>query len=374
MSRPGLKRVLVLGGAGYLGSVLVSRLLRRKMNVRVLDSFLFGNASLSSFRRDPRCEVICGDIRDLDLVASLLTDSDAVIHLAAVVGDAACEENRHFATEVNEKATSSLVGLAARSGVRRFIFASSCSVYGSSDGLFDEDSPLRPLSLYARMKVNSERALLSARDANFAPVVLRLGTLFGLSPRMRFDLVLNHFVAQASASNKIVIYNGRQWRPFLHVQDAAEAFIACLQADPNVVAGQVFNAGSPEMNYQIQELAKAVSEIIPNTTACINEAANDRRNYRGSFQKIRKALPFRCRKTLASGISEICAAIRSGALADTSLEKFNNAMALRRLTEARKQAALLWNEDHRAKRNGDAVFGELEAERRFPSRTSDAAD
>ena len=328
-----VKHVLVLGGAGYLGSVVVGQLLERGFKVRVLDSFLFGEQPLDAVTTHPHCELLHGDVRDIGAVVQSMRGCDAVVHLAAIVGDSACEENKHLAMEVNRAATRMLVDVARGCGVRRFVFASSCSVYGASEFLLDECSALNPLSLYARTKVDSENILLAAKTHDLAPTVLRLGTLFGLSPRMRFDLVANLFVARAASGGRITVLNGDQWRPFLHVADAAGAFLACLEAAPAAVSGEIFNVGSPALNLQIRALAETVVGLIPGTLLDTMEN-EDRRNYRVSFEKIRAALPFECAHTLASGIEEVYAAIVSGRITDFTTDQFNNQTAMRALAQA----------------------------------------
>src|SRR5437016_4228431 len=227
-----VERVLVLGGAGYLGSVLTPRLLARGYKVRVLDSFLYGESSIEGVKRHPNFEAVKGDIREIQPVVDAMKDCDAVIDLAAIVGDPACEENRQLAVEVNRAATRMLIDIASGYGIRRFLFASSCSVYGASDFLMDEHSQVAPISTYAQTKVDSENLLIKARGPNFHPTVLRLGTLFGLSHRPRLDLVINLLAAGATITGKVTVFNGTQWRPFLHVSDAARAFIVCLEANP----------------------------------------------------------------------------------------------------------------------------------------------
>jgi nucleoside-diphosphate-sugar epimerase len=327
------KRVLVLGGAGYLGSVLVGQLLRRGFAVRVLDAFLFGDQSLNEFKSHPKAEIIRGDVRDTELVAQSMRDCDAVIHLAAIVGDSACEEHKALATEVNRNATRMLANVASRCGVPRFIFASSCSVYGASENCLDESSPLNPLSVYARTKLDSENILLTAKRRDFAPTVLRLGTLFGLSPRMRFDLIVNLFVAQAASLGRVTIWNGEQWRPFLHVQDAARAFVACLDAAPASVSGQIFNVGSPSLNVQIAALGEQIAKFVGSTRLKTIQT-EDRRNYRVLFEKIEHTLGFRCERSLSFGMHEIYSAIRSGSIADFATEQFNNQTAMRNLVSS----------------------------------------
>jgi nucleoside-diphosphate-sugar epimerase len=323
-----VSQVLVLGGAGYLGSVVVAQLLDRGFKIRVLDSFLFGEKALDSVRAHPNCSLIRGDVRDIGAVVQAMKGCDAVVHLAAIVGDPACDENKQLAVEVNRAATRMLVDVARGCGVRRFLFASSCSVYGASEFCLDESSVLNPLSVYAQTKVDSENILLAAKTASFAPTVLRLGTLFGLSPRMRFDLVVNLFVARAISAGRITIVNEDQWRPFLHVLDAERAMLACLEAPAGAVAGEIFNVGSSELNLRIGDLGQAVARAIPNTEIAKIEN-DDRRNYRVSFEKIERALGFECEKTLQFGVGEICEAIRSGAIDDFTTDEFNNQTTMR---------------------------------------------
>lgn len=328
-----VKVVLLLGGAGYLGSVVVGQLLTRGFKVRVLDSFLFGEVSLADAKKHQNCELVRGDVRDISAVVQAMKGCEAVVHLAAIVGDQACEENKQLAAEVNRAATRMLVDVARGCGVRRFIFASSCSVYGASDFILDESSALSPLSVYAQTKVDSESILLAARTHEFAPTVLRLGTLFGLSARMRFDLVVNLFVARAASAGRITILNGEQWRPFLHVQDAGRAILACLESVPAGVSGEIFNVGSPSLNLRIRELGESIARIVPNTVIDAKEN-EDRRSYRVSFEKIQQDLSFQCERTLESGMQEIFDAIRSGQLADFTTDQFNNQIAIRAFAQA----------------------------------------
>jgi nucleoside-diphosphate-sugar epimerase len=328
-----VRQVLVLGGAGFLGSVAVGRLLERGFKVRVLDSFLFGQGGLEDVKGHPSCELVRGDIRDIGAVVKAMKGCDAVVHFAAIVGDPACEENKQLAMEVNRAATRMLADVARGCGVRRFIFASSCGVYGASEFCLDETSAVNPLSIYAQTKVDSENILMASKAPDFAPTILRFGTLFGLSARMRFDLVANLFVARAAASGKITVLNGDQWRPFLHVQDAARAVIACLDGGTDAVSGEIFNVGSSALNLQIGQLGEAIARVVPDTEIVRIENA-DRRNYRVSFEKIERVLGFRCERTLESGIEEIYAAISSGLIADFTTDQFNNQTAMRAMAAA----------------------------------------
>ena len=328
-SRSKPERVLVVGGAGYLGSDLVPMLLDRGYRVRVLDSLLFGKESLRAVEKHPNFELVAGDIRDIRAVVETMKSCDAVIDLAAIVGDPACEENPQLAAEINRAATRMLIDVGRGYGIQRFLLASTCSVYGASEFLMDEHARVAPISLYARTKVDSENLLLEAACADFHPTILRLATLFGVSPRPRFDLVVNLLTARAIRSGKITVYNGEQWRPFMHVHDAARAFLACLEVNNvDTVSGEIFNAGSYGLNCRLSELAAKISAIIPEVT--VERVENeDRRNYRVSFDKIHSRLGFVCERTLEQGIGEMAKMVRRSQVKDFSAEMFNNQAMVR---------------------------------------------
>jgi nucleoside-diphosphate-sugar epimerase len=323
------ERVLVVGGAGYLGSALVPILLDRGYRVRVLDSLLFGKEPLKPAENHLNFELIPGDVRDIQAVVRAMKGCDAVIHLAAIVGDPACDENPELAAEINRAATRMLIDVGRGHGIQRFLLASTCSVYGTSKFLMDEYAQVVPISLYARTKLDSERILLEAKSSNFHPTILRLATLFGLSLRPRFDLVVNLLTVRAIRLSKITIFNGEQWRPFMHVYDAARAFVACLEANNlNVVSGEVFNAGSDDMNHRLSEVAARIAKIVP---AVEVERLNneDRRNYRVSFDKIFARLGFMCERSLEDGIREMADMVRRSPVEDFSAEMFNNRAMVR---------------------------------------------
>jgi nucleoside-diphosphate-sugar epimerase len=317
------EKVLVVGGAGYLGSELVMKLLQHGYVVRVLDSLLFGSKSLERVQQNPKYELVVGDVRDIEVIVSSMKGCGAVIHLAAIVGDPACEADKALAVEVNRAATRMLIDIARGYNVRRFLFASTCSVYGASDFLVDEKTRPCPISTYAHTKVDSENLLLSSPGPAFHPTILRLGTLFGLSPRPRFDLVVNLLTAQAATTGQITVYNGEQWRPFLHVSDAAEAFALVLAASTDVVSGQIFNVGDYDLNHTLSEVSETIARIIP-TVRIKNIDNTDLRNYRASFDKIHRRLGFECKRTLEDGIREMCDAISSMQIADFTDAQFNN--------------------------------------------------
>lgn len=329
-----IERVLVVGGAGYLGSHIVPQLLERGYRARVLDLFLFGEESLATVKYNPYCELVYGDVRDIKAIVEAMRGCDAVIDLAAIVGDPACNENKPLAIEINRAATRLLVDIARGYGAARFLFASTCSVYGATDLLSDERSRVAPLSTYAQTKLDSESILLEAASKEFQPTIFRLGTLFGFSPRMRSDLVVNLLVLRAALEGKVSIFNGHQWRPFVHVQDAARGFVESLEAKTAVVAGEIYNLGDDRLNCQLSEVGQALAAMIPGVELDRVENGADARSYRVSFQKIRAQLGFTCRVSLAEGMQEVYDAIRSGRIPDVGALKSDNLAVVRAYSSA----------------------------------------
>lgn len=328
-----IERVLVLGGAGYVGSALVPLLLSRGYKVRVLDRLLFGIEALDAVLKHPNFELIVGDVRDIQSVVGAVRECDAVIDLAAIVGDPACAINKQLSVEVNRAATRMLIEICKGYGVRRVVFASTCSVYGASDYLVDELTEPAPISIYAETKVASEQLLLEAASSSFDPVILRLGTLFGLSPRPRFDLMVNLLTARAAQMGKITIFNGEQWRPFLHVCDAARALLMALEASPATVSREIFNVGDYRMNFRLSAVSQMIADLIPSVE--IEHIENgDKRNYRASFDKIHSKLGFVCERSLQSGILEIYQAIGTHQITDYTASRFNNQVVTKTFAES----------------------------------------
>ena len=319
-----IRRVLVIGGAGYIGSMLCRQLLRQGYSVRVLDTLLYGRESIADLANEPRFELITGDSRDIGAVFSAMLEADAVVHLGELVGDPACAVDEDLTLEINLAATRMLAEAARGYGVKRFIYASSCSVYGASDGLLDERSALNPVSLYARAKIGSEKALLDLSGDDFHPVILRLSTVFGLSYRPRFDLVVNVLTAKAAREGEITVFNGDQWRPFVHVADVCRAMVRCLQAPLESVQGQIFNVGADDQNYTILQVGELVNSIVPESRLVSNGDDGDRRNYRVSFSKINRRLGFTCQFSLEVGIREVVEALRNGRIMDYRAARYSN--------------------------------------------------
>ena len=240
------KKVLVVGGAGYLGSILVNKLLEKGYKVRILEIFLFGKESIDEIKNNPNLEVVEGDLRNIRTISNALKGMDAVIDLAAVVGDPACQTKPIDTIETNYLAAKTLAEACKYQQINKFIFASTCSVYGQGEEKLSEESPLNPTSLYAKSKIKTEEGILSLSDDNFSPCILRMGTLYGLSPRMRFDLVVNVLTMKALTEKKIKIFGGDQWRPLVHVSDVARAIVLVLKAPISKVGNQIFNVGNNE--------------------------------------------------------------------------------------------------------------------------------
>ncbi|MGH7568621.1 MAG: NAD-dependent epimerase/dehydratase family protein [Gemmatimonadales bacterium] len=304
------RRVLVTGGAGFIGAHLTRMLLDQGYQVRVLDRFDYGRSGLEAIQAHPRLEVLQGDICNSRDVSRAVRDVDGVLALAAIVGDPACNLDPDETINLNYTATKILVETSNFYGVRRLVFASSCSVYGASDSdLLTERSRLNPVSLYARTRVLSENILFDRRG-DVEPVVLRLATVFGLSPRMRFDLVVNTLTARAVVDRRIAVFGGNQWRPNVHCRDVARAFILTLEAPAAAVAGEIFNVGGDALNHRIAELGEIVARIVGDVTVEQHDEVPDPRNYRVTFAKIHRTLGFVPEYTVAAGIREVAAAVR----------------------------------------------------------------
>jgi nucleoside-diphosphate-sugar epimerase len=319
-----IENVLLIGGAGYIGSALLPKLLERGYKVRLLDLFLYGMEPIAQYQSHPKLEIIKADFRQIDVVVAAMKDMDAVIHLGAIVGDPACALDEELTIEVNLLATRMIAEVAKGKGISRFIFASTCSVYGASDLLLDERSSLNPVSLYARSKIASERVLLDLRDARFLPVMLRFGTIYGLSGRTRFDLVVNLLTAKAMVDSVITVFGSDQWRPFLHVNDAALAVFKALQASDTALTDIIFNVGSDAQNYTLGEVGRIIKRIVPSADLQFYEDNVDRRNYRVDFTRISRTLGFSPEWTLEEGIQQVIVAIRSGKVTDYKDARYSN--------------------------------------------------
>lgn len=318
-------KILVIGGAGYIGSVLVRSLLGSGYQVTVLDSLLYGDTSIRDLSQYPQFELIRGDTRHIDELVPVIRKSNAVVHLAELVGDPLCGQDPQTTFEINYLATSSISRICSYLQINRFLYMSSCSVYGASespDAILDEDSNLAPVSLYARTKINSERVILGMANGNFSPCIFRLGTVFGPSYRPRFDLVVNTLTAKAVQENEIHIFGGSQWRPHVHVADVARAIRMALERPIEDVRNQIFNIVGE--NRKIDEIGKIVYEAIPGIKVVQKDTVLDIRNYTVSGDKAAKILGFKPRKKVVDGVLEIAEELKTGKIEDYKDERFHN--------------------------------------------------
>tara|TARA_B100001057_G_scaffold499496_1_gene610390 strand:- start:1091 stop:2479 length:1389 start_codon:yes stop_codon:yes gene_type:complete len=299
--------ILVVGGAGYIGSVLTSLLLKKGWRVKIVDKLLYEKKSLDQFKNNKNLSLINKDICDLSVQIEAIKDIDCVVFLAEIVGDPSCAAKPEDALKTNYLAVSSLANLCSYMSINRFVYTSSCSVYGANnltDGFLDEESPLNPVSHYARIKLMSEKILLSQSNYFFSPTILRLATVCGTSFRNRFDLVVNTFARNAFFSGKITINGGSQWRPNIHVEDVAKGIIKVIEAPIAKVENQVFNLCNDSQNFVINDLGNKVKSIFPKCKIIKSNKNFDKRDYKVVSSKIKKILNFEASKTVEEVLLE----------------------------------------------------------------------
>ena len=321
-------KILVTGGAGYIGSTLVPILLASGHNVRVLDNLMHGGRSLLGVWPDLNFEFYEGDVRNEDHVRSALRDIDAVIHLAAIVGDPACARQPEVARATNFDASIQLFNLSKELGVKKFVFASTCSNYGkmkNGSEYVDETSELSPVSLYAETKVAVEKYLLDpANSGSLSPTVLRFATAYGVSPRMRFDLTVNEFTMEILTKRKLVIFGEQFWRPYVHIRDISRAILCILDSPKEKVQHEVFNVGSTTQNFQKQQLADMLKSQVPDAVIEYVHKDEDPRDYRVSFEKIKQTIGFKAEHTVGNGIQEVIKLVESGIIQDFKSPEYRN--------------------------------------------------
>jgi len=323
--------VLVTGGAGYAGSVLVRNLLLEGYGILCVDNLRYGQNSLPDISAGENFTFIKCDITDRKLLKEIVNRNPfyAVVHLAAIVGDPACKREPDVARKVNWEASKQLFELAVERCISRFIFASTCSNYGkmaNPDSYVDETSPLAPVSLYAELKVKVEELLLDRKNGNseFCPTSLRFSTIYGMSPRMRFDLTVNEFTKEMALGRELVVFGEQFWRPYCHVQDYSLAILQTLKAPKETVAYNVFNVGDTNENYTKKMIVDELLRVIPDGKVRYTKIDEDPRDYRVSFKKIRDSLGFKAAFTVPDGISEIIDVIRAGVIANYEDPRFYN--------------------------------------------------
>ena len=317
-------KILVIGGGGYIGSSVVKQLLDLNYKVRVLDIFLFGEDPIRNLKDHPSLEIIRGDFRKVDDLVQAVDNCFALVHLGGIVGDPACSVDEKLTKDINLTATKIIGQIAKAAGVRKFIFASSCSVYGAQDAILNENSPTNPLSLYARTKIASERVLDELRSDYFAPIFLRFGTVYGFSGRTRFDLVANLLTANAYTKKEMTVFGKDQTRPFVHVNDAAYSIVCALKENFSNVDQLVFNIGSNAQNCTLYELAEMIQRQIPDSKIITEEGNEDARNYNVSFDKAEKILGFKTSWTIEDGIAQVIKKFESGEIKDYNHSQYSN--------------------------------------------------
>jgi nucleoside-diphosphate-sugar epimerase len=318
---------LVTGGAGYVGAEVVGALLGAGREARILDNLLHGQDEVAKGLEERGAKLTIGDVRDPEARRKALEGADAVVHLAAIVGDPACARDPELARETNVEATRSLVEDAGAAGVSHLIFASTCSNYGrmaDPETPVDEEAPLAPVSLYAEQKVEIEKMLLENGSASTVPTCLRFATVYGAAPRMRFDLTVNEFTRELWDDRDLEVFGEQFWRPYVHVRDAARAIVRVLDAGPTEVGGDVFNVGDSGENYRKLDLVEIISGIVPRGKVSYVHRDEDPRDYKVAFEKIRERLGFELTMKVPDGVSEVAQGLDTGVFGDPFAAQHRN--------------------------------------------------
>ncbi|OGO42863.1 MAG: UDP-glucose 4-epimerase, partial [Chloroflexi bacterium RBG_16_60_22] len=306
-----IKQVLVTGGAGYVGAVLIPRLLAGGYRVKVLDLYIYGEHILDAVKDDPKLEQIKGDIRDRKLLERVIPGCDAVIHLACISNDPSFELDPQLGKSINYDAFIDLVNVSKHGGVRRFVYASTSSVYGiKNEPNVTEDLPLEPVTDYSRYKAMCEEVLLREREPGFVTLILRPATVCGYSPRLRLDLTVNILTNHAVNNRRITAFGGQQMRPNIHIADVADLYVKSLEWPDEAIDGRIFNAGYE--NHRIIEIAETVRGVVGKDVQIVTTPSDDTRSYHISSEKIKKELGFVPGHTIEEAVRDLVNAFRSG--------------------------------------------------------------
>lgn len=329
-----IETVLVTGGGGYVGSALVPHLLEHGYSVKVLDLFLYGRDVLDAVREHPRLELIAGDIRDTELLRRSLPGTDAVIHLACISNDPSFELNPELGRAINFDAFEPLVRISRLSGVTRFVYASSSSVYGvKEDANVTEDLPLDPLTDYSKYKALCESILLAERTRGFTGLVLRPATVCGYAPRLRLDLTVNILTSHAVNNRKITVFGGDQMRPNIHIEDMVDLYRRSLEWADAAIDGKIYNAGYH--NLKVRDIANIVKRVVADEVEIVTVPTNDNRSYHISSAKIQHELGFVPRYTVERAVEDLVGQFRSGRLSDAlTSDRYYNIKRMQNLSLA----------------------------------------
>ncbi|MDB2359088.1 NAD(P)-dependent oxidoreductase [Candidatus Pelagibacter bacterium] len=326
-----MKNILVTGGAGYVGSGLLRMLLAEGYSVTCLDKLMFGGETLLDILHNKNFTFINCDINDTEKLYKVFSNNNfyGVIHLAAIVGDPACKLSPDLAFKTNWISSKRLIEKSKSSGVSKFIFASTCSNYGKMEDpkeFVDENSRLAPVSLYAELKVKFEKYMLNEmkKSDEFSPTSLRFSTVYGISPRMRFDLTVNEFTKVLTLGKELVVFGEQFWRPYCHVKDFSNAFLSVLNSPKEKVAYDVFNVGNTKENYTKQMIVDEIKKILPEAKIKYVAKDEDPRDYRVNCDKIKRVLNFKTTMTVPDGIREIKSIIQENLIQDPNNQKYYN--------------------------------------------------
>jgi nucleoside-diphosphate-sugar epimerase len=310
------KKILIAGAGGYIGSQMTEEFLKKGLHVVALDRFYFGD-TLEDLKKNRNLEIIKADIRNFD--ENILKNVEAVINLASISNDPASELNPKITNSINYLGAINLARASKKMKVKKYLFSSSCSVYGASQEDLVETSALNPISVYAKSKIKAEKKLLSLADKNFSVTIPRLATIYGVSKRrMRFDLIINLMTLHAWKNNRIfVMGGGDQWRPLLHIDDCINFFYTAIQKSPSLINKQIFNIGSNVQNYTVMQVASEFKKYFPSLLIDRIPDDPDPRNYKVNFDKVKKILYFKPKKTIRNGINEVRLSLEKGEITDS---------------------------------------------------------
>ena len=325
------KKILITGGAGYIGTTLTSDLVNKGYEVTCVDSLIFGENFISELEIKKNYKFIKEDISNFKRMNEIITSENfyAVLHLASIVGDPACNLDKKLTEKINWDASKWLIDKSKELSIPRFIFASTCSNYGKmkdSSSFVDENSELAPVSLYAKLKVKVEKYILNQIDKTsvFSPTCLRFSTVYGLSPRMRFDLTVNEFVKEIALGRSLEVYGEQFWRPYCHVKDFSNAYLSVLNSPKKDIAYNVFNVGDTKENYTKKMIIEEIKKVLDVNSISYVKQIDDPRDYRVNSDKIKNKLGFKAKYKLLDGITEIANAIKNKSFLNTDDQIYYN--------------------------------------------------